>query len=505
MKLKIRHQNNQFEVTVDGDTVLDVKKAIENHPPERQKLIHKGKILKDEKTLQEYNIHENDTLFLVVSKGNASAAAAAPAQATGRATGAGGIAAPAPSPTLSPRTGPGLVGNNPSPPDFQMNLPGTSGNEDPFSNPMLQGLLNNPQLMASILESQMQNNPQLRQLMESNPEIRNALQDPQQIQQMMNMMRNPELRNQMMRQQDLAMMNLENMPGGFNALSSMYNDIQAPLQDSMEGATNGGSGSTGTSNPANSSAGASGTAMPNPWGAPPSNSTNPSFQFNFDAVPGATPAQSNNTSNSSNPASFPGFPGGFQFATPSNGDLSGMGIPPQLSDEQMEAMLSMMEQPGMRQMMDTFLTDSALLQMVPEHMRSMLEQNPQMMQTMRQSMTDPNMLRMAMRMRQQMGGSSPGFGADASSGLDFSSLLGSSSSPNFDFASMMGQLQQSQAPPPAVNINPADRYRTQLRSLFDMGFDDEQRCLRVLQQVNGNLNRAIDILLSGSDLNNNNN
>mmetsp|Transcript_17903 Transcript_17903/g.37187 ORF Transcript_17903/g.37187 Transcript_17903/m.37187 type:complete len:81 (-) Transcript_17903:160-402(-) len=30
-----------------------------------------------------------------------------------------------------------------------------------------------------------------------------------------------------------------------------------------------------------------------------------------------------------------------------------------------------------------------------------------------------------------------------------------------------------------------------------MGFDDEQRCLAVLQQNHGNLNRAVDVLLTG--------
>ena len=54
-------------------------------------------------------------------------------------------------------------------------------------------------------------------------------------------------------------------------------------------------------------------------------------------------------------------------------------------------------------------------------------------------------------------------------------------------ASLQQQPQQS----------PAERFRIQLRSLYDMGFDDEQRSLAALQQTGGNLNRAVDVLLSG--------
>merc|ERR1711957_1092806 len=55
----------------------------------------------------------------------------------------------------------------------------------------------------------------------------------------------------------------------------------------------------------------------------------------------------------------------------------------------------------------------------------------------------------------------------------------------------MGQQQPSQQ----QQQYPADRYRNQLQSLRDMGFDNEQQCLQVLQQNHGNVNRAVDILV----------
>jgi len=60
-------------------------------------------------------------------------------------------------------------------------------------------------------------------------------------------------------------------------------------------------------------------------------------------------------------------------------------------------------------------------------------------------------------------------------------------------AGLYGSPQQ----PQQQQQHPADRYRSQLNSLRDMGFDDEQQCLAVLQQNHGNLNRAVDALLMG--------
>jgi membrane protease subunit (stomatin/prohibitin family) len=97
--------------------------------------------------------------------------------------------------------------------------------------------------------------------------------------------------------------------------------------------------------------------------------------------------------------------------------------------------------------------------------------------------------------------------------LDFSSLLGGATggapgtaSP-LNFGSLMQQLQgmqtnqqqnqQQQQQQNEQQFHPADRYRSQLQSLRDMGFDDEQASLAALQQNHGNLNRAVDQLLMG--------
>ena len=117
----------------------------------------------------------------------------------------------------------------------------------------------------------MQSNPEMQALMESNPELRNMLQDPEVMRQSMQMMRDPSAMQNMLRQQDLAMSNIENMPGGFNALRRMYTEFQEPMMDAMGGGQEGTTGSNSNSNAPRDGgvSGAVGAAMPNPWGDNP--------------------------------------------------------------------------------------------------------------------------------------------------------------------------------------------------------------------------------------------
>lgn len=219
------------------------------------------------------------------------------------------------------------------------------------------------------------------------------------------------------------------------------------------------------------------------------------------------------------------------------------GMPP-LSNQAMQGLsvdqtMQALENPMVSQMISN-LVDSN-----PDMIRQMLEQqNPmirqmfpdteQLNQFIRQMMT-PEALRSMMQMQRAMGGAGgmggagmgangmglfgmPPMGASApgaqQAGLDFTNLFGPQGSgananapPPLDFGSLMQQFQRnvelsvpgqaSGMQPPNQQQHPADRYRSQLQSLRDMGFDDEQACLAVLQQNHGNLNRAVDQLLMG--------
>uniref|UniRef100_A0A7R9WPE1 UBA domain-containing protein n=1 Tax=Craspedostauros australis TaxID=1486917 RepID=A0A7R9WPE1_9STRA len=199
-------------------------------------------------------------------------------------------------------------------------------------------------------------------------------------------------------------------------------------------------------------------------------------------------------------------------------DMNGMPGSPQ----QMEQVMNMLENPMMRQMMDN------MVQQNPDMIRSMMEaqnpmfrqmfaQNPEMANNMIREMMNPDNLRTMMQLQQSFGGTgasptTPAVGGTGAPPLDFSTLLGhqanrAAPAPGgmapLDFGSMMQQFQNMQtgfgggasATPPS-NMHPADTYRSQLAELRNMGFDDEQANLAALQASFGNLNRAVDQLLS---------
>lgn len=190
------------------------------------------------------------------------------------------------------------------------------------------------------------------------------------------------------------------------------------------------------------------------------------------------------------------------------------GMPNNMDPDQMMAIL---DNPMMQQMMQQMVDSNpdAIRQMLEAQnpmFRQMFQGNPEMANNMVRQMMNPQALRSMLQMQRALGGSMPGMppmpgaaAAAAGGGLDFSSLLGGASSaagqaaPPPDFSGMIQQMQNMMQPPPQPQSNqhPADRYRSQLNSLRDMGFDDEQQCLAVLQQHHGNLNRAVDALLMG--------
>lgn len=93
-------QQKQFKLDVDtSDSILSVKEKIEQsqgHPVAQQKLIFSGKILVDDKKVEEYNISEKDFLVVMVSKPKATTSAAStPKAATPAETKPQEAAAPA--------------------------------------------------------------------------------------------------------------------------------------------------------------------------------------------------------------------------------------------------------------------------------------------------------------------------------------------------------------------------------------------------------------------------
>jgi ubiquilin len=165
----------------------------------------------------------------------------------------------------------------------------------------------------------------------------------------------------MMRNQDLAMSQIENMPGGYNALRRMYEDVQEPMIDALAGGGSTGTTGSGSGNNAgrgsagNGTAGATNQAMPNPWGAPASTPTNQAA-----GGVGANPF-----------ASLMGSTGGMGMPGAGAGAAHNPWANPMMGPNapNLEATLQMMENPMMQNMMQNMMSN-------PETMRMMMDSNP---------------------------------------------------------------------------------------------------------------------------------
>ena len=82
-----------------------------------------------------------------------------------------------------------------------------------MNSPVMQSIMDSPD---DVLRSIMNMNPQMRELMEQNPQLREVLNDPQLMRQSLQMMRDPQAMQTAMRNQELAMSQIENMPGKSN-------------------------------------------------------------------------------------------------------------------------------------------------------------------------------------------------------------------------------------------------------------------------------------------------
>lgn len=197
--------NDKATITVEpSSTVLDMKQSISdslNVPASQQRLIYKGRVLKDDLTVEFYQIQDGHTVHMV--KG------AAPAGSTPAAAAPAANAAPAPSVAPTPGAAnsnpgmPNMFGANPfggspfgaSPfgasPFGGMNPMGPNGAPD--INRMQEQLMRNPEMMQQILNSPMMdnlmnnpemmrnmmvNNPQMQAMLDRNPQVRHMLNDP---------------------------------------------------------------------------------------------------------------------------------------------------------------------------------------------------------------------------------------------------------------------------------------------------------------------------------------
>ncbi|XP_022751535.1 ubiquitin domain-containing protein DSK2b-like isoform X2 [Durio zibethinus] len=401
--INIRCSNgSKFSLQINLDSTVDSFKTVLARncdiPADHQRLIYKGRILKDDQTLQSYGLEADHTVHLVRGFGlppttNAAGSISSGASNTAQtntsavgsdeagALGAGGAGLGA---SLLPGLGLGGLGGSAGLlgaglPDFEQVQQQLTRNpnfmREIMNMPAVQNIMNNPEIMQNLI----MNNPQMREIIDRNPELAHILNDPSTLSQTLEAARNPELMREMMRNTDRAMSNIESSPEGFNMLRRMYETVQEPFLNATtmagstghdssnpfaallgsQGGNQGGDGSTNQSTPTSgtstNSPAPNTNPLPNPWSS---------------AATGG--AQTNTTNSNHSVDARPRAPAG----------LGGLGLPEfegmfgAMQDSNL--LNQLMQNPAISQMMQSLLSN-------PQYMNQVLGLNPQL-----QSMLDSN-------------------------------------------------------------------------------------------------------------------
>ncbi|KAH6581902.1 hypothetical protein BASA61_008790 [Batrachochytrium salamandrivorans] len=461
----------------DSTTVLDLKElvatAISSHPS-AIRLVLRGRILKDnDKLISDYAVADKDVVHVARTDNYAaSTETASPSSASSSNSTSAGYgrhqqssmgsltATPGHSsvPPLSSNTAPtsGITG-----PALAAGLSSQSS-ASPFdggdemaaimNNPMMQAIFENPE----FLQTMMQVDPRMRALTEENPELRAALSDPSTLREIGRGMRNPRLMQEMMRNQDRALSNIEAIPGGFNHLTSMYRQLQEPMNagrtpdPSTDEANRHMANILGATSTTRAT-GPNSQALPNPWGI----------------RPGGAASQG-----------VPTFPG----VHAAGNSFGAFGAP---------------VLPSNRNTTHAFDAGSRTLPFMP--FPAMTEGTPS---STSQATVDPatilpHQLHMFQRIAQINQGANPPYPNNPGMPANPTNTTPAMN----PFLGLFGSPLAAPAPAPARSTQASSqesveaRYREQLASLRDMGFADEEKNRRAILAAGGNTDAAISYLL----------
>lgn len=285
--VKTLKQKERFEVAQDS-TIQEFKEEVSKRfqtPPELLVLVFAGKVLQDQDTLSQHGVHNGVSIHVVIRSQNRPADSLAE---QGRATtlvrppsrsrsslgsmddlqdpglihhnlsemlaSSQEVVAQTMEDLLSSILASGLdlntIRNNTFLMGFLLGVTGvhllgldstavldlvSSIQEQDVSMPgLLTEVLQSPMASASLVRDLIMSNPQLQQLAEENPEIGHLLSNPHTIREMLEAFNSPAVMQEMIRNHDLAMNNLESIPGGYSALEQLYREIEEPILDAVE-------------------------------------------------------------------------------------------------------------------------------------------------------------------------------------------------------------------------------------------------------------------------------
>ncbi|XWS67623.1 hypothetical protein CRYUN_Cryun04dG0021700 [Craigia yunnanensis] len=493
-------------------------------PADQQRLIYKGRILKDDQILQSYGLQADHTVHMV--RGFAPSSSTPPPAATtnvatsnttpGVTRGVGSNEGAGLGASLFPGLNPlggsagfGLFGSGL--PEFEQVQQQLTQNpnmmREIMNTPAVQSLMNNPELMRSLITS----NPQMREIIDRNPELGHILNDPSILRQTLEAARNPELMREMMRNTDRAMSNIESSPEGFNMLRRMYENVQEPFLNATTMAGN--NGNSPGSNPfvalLGNQGGSQARDSPNNTSTTGSETTQGQASPNTNPLPnpwsntvggGGTQTSATARSNLSGDARTPGI-----------GGLGGLGLPdmPPMLNGMPDAshLTQLLQNPAISQMMQSITSDPQYMNQIMNlnpQLRGMFDLNPQLREMMQnpevlRQMFSPETMQQMLALQQsllsqlnpqqstqdsaQTGATT---GAPGTTGLEL-------------LMNMFGGLGASSlSVPNQPDVPPEELYATQLSQLQEMGFYDTQENIRVLRATAGNVHAAVERLLGNS-------
>ncbi|XP_040853812.1 ubiquilin-2 isoform X4 [Ochotona curzoniae] len=514
--VKTPKEKEEFAVP-ENSSVQQFKEAISKRfksQTDQLVLIFAGKILKDQDTLMQHGIHDGLTVHLVIKSQNRPQG-----QSTTQPSSAAGTTTTSAS---TPRSNSTPISTNSNPFGLgslgglaglsSLGLSSTSFSElqsqmqqqlmaspemmiQIMENPFVQSMLSNPDLMRQLIMA----NPQMQQLIQRNPEISHLLNNPDIMRQTLEIARNPAMMQEMMRNQDLALSNLESIPGGYNALRRMYTDIQEPMLNAAQEQFGGNPfASVGSSSPSGEGTQPSRTEnrdpLPNPWAPPPATQSSATTSTTTSTASGSGSGSSNAAGNTVAAANYVAS----IFSTP------GMQSLLQQITENPQLIQNMLSAPYMRSMMQSLSQnpDLAAQMQNPDTLSAM--SNPRAMQALMQ--IQQGLQTLATEAPGLIPSFTPGVGAPGSTGSGAptggsvpstapseTTSPTSEPGPNQQFIQQMVQALAGANPPQLPNAEV--RFQQQLEQLNAMGFLNREANLQALIATGGDINAAIERLL----------
>ncbi|XP_049623194.1 ubiquilin-2 [Suncus etruscus] len=428
--VKTPKEKEEFAVP-ENSSVQQFKEAISKRfksQTDQLVLIFAGKILKDQDTLIQHGIHDGLTVHLVIkSQNRPQGQSAQPSSAVGNNSTAAPASASASASTPRSNSTPTSTNSNPFGLGSLGGLAGLSSlglsstNFSELQNQMQQQLLSSPEMMIQIMEnpfvqSMLSNpdlmrqlimaNPQMQQLIQRNPEISHLLNNPDIMRQTLEIARNPAMMQEMMRNQDLALSNLESIPGGYNALRRMYTDIQEPMLNAAQEQFGGNPfASVGSSSSSGEGTQPSRTEnrdpLPNPWAPPAATQSSATSSTTTSSISSSSNATGNTMAAANYVASI--------FSTP------GMQSLLQQITENPQLIQNMLSAPYMRSMMQSLsqnpdlaaqmMLNSPVFNANPQLQEQMRPQLPSFLQQMQNpdtisAMSNPRAMQALMQIQQ---------------------------------------------------------------------------------------------------------